>query len=205
MQVIHADFSGSVKGYRYEFERRKRSISTHAGEGVNVFNRFADTAGNYISANFVDFANHIKQTAVNVGNEVGMDIAAHFSKEDSLLSVGGAKLMLVKGDHIRVRLRNKRGYFYHHGIYCGDGVVTEFNGRYPSENQYTIEECSLESFARGRRIEVDNREPSFYSPDEIVARAKSRLGERGYHLVYNNCETFATWCRSGPPLVRLAS
>lgn len=33
--------------------------------------------------------------------------------------------------------------------------------------------------------------------DEVVSRARSRLGEREYHLLKNNCEHFAMWCKTG--------
>lgn len=36
-----------------------------------------------------------------------------------------------------------------------------------------------------------------YSPEETVARAKSRLGEQKYTLPFNNCEHFAIWCKTG--------
>lgn len=36
-----------------------------------------------------------------------------------------------------------------------------------------------------------------YSPEETVERAKSRLGETSYNLVFNNCEHFAIWCKTG--------
>ena len=36
-----------------------------------------------------------------------------------------------------------------------------------------------------------------YSPEETVSRAKSRLGERGYNLLWNNCEHYAIWCKTG--------
>lgn len=36
-----------------------------------------------------------------------------------------------------------------------------------------------------------------YTPEETVARAKGRLGERNYDLVENNCEHFALWCKTG--------
>jgi phage shock protein A len=31
----------------------------------------------------------------------------------------------------------------------------------------------------------------------VIHRAQSRLGERKYNLLFNNCEHFATWCKTG--------
>lgn len=36
-----------------------------------------------------------------------------------------------------------------------------------------------------------------YTPEETIARAKSRLGETDYNLITNNCEHFALWCKTG--------
>jgi hypothetical protein len=36
-----------------------------------------------------------------------------------------------------------------------------------------------------------------YSPEAVVFRAESRLGEEEYELIFNNCEHFATWCKTG--------
>lgn len=36
-----------------------------------------------------------------------------------------------------------------------------------------------------------------YSPEETVQRARSRLGEKEYNLLLNNCEHFAIWCKTG--------
>lgn len=35
-----------------------------------------------------------------------------------------------------------------------------------------------------------------FSPEETVERAYSRLGERNYNLLMNNCEHFAIWCKT---------
>lgn len=40
-------------------------------------------------------------------------------------------------------------------------------------------------------------ELTLYSPEETVERAKSQLGEGDYNLVFNNCEHFAVWCKTG--------
>ncbi len=36
-----------------------------------------------------------------------------------------------------------------------------------------------------------------FSPQETVARARSKIGEQGYNLLLNNCEHFALWCKTG--------
>ena len=36
-----------------------------------------------------------------------------------------------------------------------------------------------------------------YSAQETVERALSRLGEKNYNLLLNNCEHFAIWCKTG--------
>ena len=36
-----------------------------------------------------------------------------------------------------------------------------------------------------------------YSPEETIKRAKSRIGETKYNLLFGNCEHFAIWCKTG--------
>ncbi|MBQ7561810.1 MAG: lecithin retinol acyltransferase family protein, partial [Synergistaceae bacterium] len=36
-----------------------------------------------------------------------------------------------------------------------------------------------------------------YSGEETITRARSKLGEGGYNLAFNNCEHFAVWCKTG--------
>ena len=38
---------------------------------------------------------------------------------------------------------------------------------------------------------------NLYSGDETVARARNELGKTGYGIVWNNCEHFAIWCKTG--------
>lgn len=42
-----------------------------------------------------------------------------------------------------------------------------------------------------------NKKITLYSPEETVERAESQLGREGYNLVFNNCEHFAVWCKTG--------
>ncbi len=66
-------------------------------------------------------------------------------------------------------------------------------------NAEIVERTSLETFARGGKIYVVRHVEVGFSfiPDVVVERALSRLGEQKYNLLFNNCEHFATWCKTG--------
>jgi hypothetical protein len=36
-----------------------------------------------------------------------------------------------------------------------------------------------------------------FTPDAVIARAESRLGRLDFDVMLNNCEHFATWCKTG--------
>ncbi|MCW6038215.1 lecithin retinol acyltransferase family protein [Spirulina subsalsa FACHB-351] len=100
---------------------------------------------------------------------------------------------MARGDQIFAHREflNLQGVYEHHGIDCGDGTVIHY--RKPSE---TIERTSLGLFSQGNRIYVKTY-PTSFIPDVVLHRAMSRLGERKYNLLFNNCEHFATWCKTG--------
>jgi len=115
--------------------------------------------------------------------------------------------------------------FLHYGIYIGNEKVIHFaskDGRAPQ----SINKISLASFASEQTrtfflIDFDQyfKDANIYkmspalaimaknmrrinnykdiSAKETVRRAKSKLGETGYSLLFNNCEHFAMWCKTG--------
>ena len=102
---------------------------------------------------------------------------------------------MAQGDQIYVyrELLKLQGVYEHHGIDCGDGTVIHY--RKPSE---TVERTSLATFARGNQIYVKQYAVGFcFILDVVVQRAESRLGERKYNMLFNNCEHFANWCKTG--------
>ena len=102
---------------------------------------------------------------------------------------------MARGDQIYVfrEFLNLQGVYEHHGIDCGDGNVIHY--RKPSE---TIERTSVPTFTRGNKLYVRQYPVGFcFIRDDVVYRAESRLGERKYNLLFNNCEHFATWCKTG--------
>ncbi|MBD1871023.1 lecithin retinol acyltransferase family protein [Cyanobacteria bacterium FACHB-471] len=104
------------------------------------------------------------------------------------------------GDHIytRIDLRPLGQTIYHHGIYCGYDRVIHYQA--PFGLYGTVVETYLSDFVKDYsfRVYVENHQNcSVYPPNEVVARAKSRLGEQRYSAYFNNCEHFALWCKTG--------
>jgi hypothetical protein len=90
----------------------------------------------------------------------------------------------------------RRGYT-HHGIYAGHGSVLHYAGLARAVRSGPVEEVSLEHFANGRPVHIECRNAPTLSEEDIVARARSRLGENRYRLITNNCEHFSEWSRYG--------
>jgi hypothetical protein len=99
---------------------------------------------------------------------------------------------LLPGSRLIVR---RRAYF-HHGIYAGNGRVIHYAGWFRS-SRGLVEEVTLEQFTEGRRYRIGRMPSDRHSGEQIVLRARSRLGERRYHLLRNNCEHFCNWCQLG--------
>ena len=47
------------------------------------------------------------------------------------------------------------------------------------------------------KYQIDWKDYRIYLPQETVNRAISRVGEDKYNLLFNNCEHFAIWCKTG--------
>ena len=101
---------------------------------------------------------------------------------------------MAKGDQIYAmrELMGFTGVYEHHGIDCGDGSVIH----YRKTGEAMIAQTDYRTFGQGGPIFTRHQSVSFI-PDVVIERAKSRLGERRYDLLTNNCEHFATWCKTG--------
>ena len=99
---------------------------------------------------------------------------------------------MARGDHLSVR----RGWYTHHAIDLGDGYVVQYGRGVSDGVRATVQVSSYAAFSKGRPIEVVTS-PALYEAQEIALRALNCLGERDYHILWNNCEHFVTWCRNG--------
>lgn len=97
---------------------------------------------------------------------------------------------------IGAHLISPRGLYIHHGIYLGSGEVAHYSGLSSSLKAGPIEVINLERFANGRPVWLFEEQGEF-AQNEIARRARSRVGERQYKLLSNNCEHFCNWCISG--------
>lgn len=130
---------------------------------------------------------------------------------------------MAKGDHIYVRRAN--GLYAHHGIDCGDGSVIHYSGEHWYSPR-SVRRTSIEAFARGDEVLVrdytefmrrlrdtknlpqrlhlqlsdllrGSKSRKAFTPNAVVSRASSRLGESRFDIILHNCEHFATWCKTG--------
>lgn len=111
------------------------------------------------------------------------------------------------------------GVYDHYGIYESDDCIYEYAAHGHDFGEADIHVTTLKKFIRDsgngnlfiltfpnqNDAPVKSYEsasaadplPHFYTPEETVRRAKSRLGETKYSLLFNNCEHFAIWCKTG--------
>lgn len=99
-------------------------------------------------------------------------------------------LELEHGDHIYIQ---NLGYT-HHGIYIGNNRVIHYTKGY--DEQPVVQTDSLDNFGPKSCL-FKKASSANYTRDEIISRAYSKLGENGYNLIFNNCEHFVRWCRTG--------
>ena len=90
-----------------------------------------------------------------------------------------------------------RRAYLHHGIYVGKGRVVHYSGLAHGLRRGPVEEVSLAKFSRNHPIWVKTDVHTQFSSQEIVRRARSRLGEDSYRLLTNNCKHFCDWCLRG--------
>jgi|SRR5579871_2419079 len=104
---------------------------------------------------------------------------------------------LKQEPQLGAHLTTSRHGYTHHGVYVGAGQVVHYSGLSNFWQCGPVEEVSLAAFAKGRTVQVVRHTTPRYSPEAVVRRARSRLGEDDYRLLTNNCEHFCNWCLSG--------
>jgi hypothetical protein len=103
---------------------------------------------------------------------------------------------MAKGDHIQVK--RLHGLYYHHGIDMGDGTVIHFSGEPLNGKLAKVCLVTDEEFLKGEKKQVVSykEDAGVLDPEETIALARDQLDTEGYHVLYNNCEHFATYCKT---------
>ena len=83
--------------------------------------------------------------------------------------------------------------FAHHGIYVGSGSVVHYGAFAHGRHRGPVEEVPLGRFIHGHTLWV-RLGPTAFDCEEVIRRARSRIGEDCYRLLSNNCEHFCEWC-----------
>jgi hypothetical protein len=89
-----------------------------------------------------------------------------------------------------------RGAYHHDGIYLGHGQVIHLASCGSGKSGARVQVGDFREFASGGRVTVRPYKGE-RDPEQTIARAMSRLGDGGYHLIFSNCEHFARWCVTG--------
>ena len=86
--------------------------------------------------------------------------------------------------------------FAHHGIYVGGGRVVHYGALVHGLHRGPVEQVPLARFTHGHTLWVRPGGARF-GCEEVIRRARSRIGENNYRLLSNNCEHFCEWCLRG--------
>ena len=96
------------------------------------------------------------------------------------------------------QIATPRNGYDHHGIYTGNGKVVHYAGLCRRNlHRGPVVETTLADFEAGNGYREIASVDAHYTAAQIIARARTRIGENRYHLLSNNCEHFCTWCIYG--------
>jgi hypothetical protein len=107
------------------------------------------------------------------------------------------QLWVTQEPPLGAHLITPRFAYTHHGVYVGAGTVIHYSAFAGRWLRGPVEEVSLARFAQGHSVWFRSPARDSLQSDEIVRRARSRIGENHYRVLSNNCEHFSEWCVRG--------
>lgn len=89
-------------------------------------------------------------------------------------------------------------YQYDHmGIYAGNNKVIHYCSSTGNASDAKIQQTDMEPyFKKGSYFILNIENAALFNGEKTVERAKTRLGEKNYNLLQNNCEHFVIWCKT---------
>lgn len=165
-------YNETMEGLEYELE-----AVVNEQDEFGVSN---DEIENAVAAENHKMALAVTKTALQtVGKCINDTIAAYdggddFKGEDTF----------QKGDHLYI----SAGVKSYHAIYVGCGKVVYYSKGYDFFPEIKI--VPLGFFAKKGKVLVDMSPKANFTPDDVVRRAMSRLGDNDF----KNSENFVKWC-----------
>ena len=109
----------------------------------------------------------------------------------------------TRGDIIRTQIGNTN--LFHYGIYISEEEIIQFGYspliRDKDKDNIVVVSTSIDTFSQNNFVEVgectSKEKKKIFPVEEIISRAKNRLGEGGYNILHNNCEHFVYECAFG--------
>jgi len=102
---------------------------------------------------------------------------------------------MAKGEHIKVKRLG--GLYTHHGIDLGDGTVVHYSGEPLRHKDARVCRVPEEEFLQGGEKLIVAYAGELRPSGEVAEVALSLLDEQRYDLWLNNCEHFASYCKTG--------
>ena len=130
-------------------------------------------------------ASHLMSTVMTSCINYELHAEHTVSKPDSLL-------LPDEEPPFAAHLVSRRAFYEHHGIYVGSGRVIHYAGLTNRQWRGPVEEVPIADFANGHPVCI-RHDQRLFTCAEVVTRARSRLGERRYRILTNNCEHFCAW------------
>ena len=92
-------------------------------------------------------------------------------------------------------------HYDHYAVYCGDGTVVHMCGADKSSAQICEQRFGDTELKKQGFVQYHDESTGILSTgitfEQIVKRARSKVGQGGYDILFNNCEHFARWCATG--------
>ncbi len=144
-----------------------------------------------------------------------MDFSYTLVEVDEISNLPSGTQIAVKGSFKNLNsslaffypLFSRNEYYYHHGVYLGHCKVAHFSGENKADAK--PRSCDILQFMNAS---VDRKlyQVKYNKPDSLVsveatlkfadAVLKNPTVWPGYQIVENNCESFATWLKTGKSL-----
>ncbi|KAL3832240.1 hypothetical protein ACJMK2_023900 [Sinanodonta woodiana] len=109
---------------------------------------------------------------------------------------------LTRGDQIAIEGNIVDEDYYHHGIYLGDGIVADFGGDGKKGTKpRTVSIAEVTGHGKRKLFRINYKFGQCLSNEEAASNAEDLVKKPNhwgsYHLLRNNCEHFATRCKTG--------